>query len=57
MGRWFRSRGWWMRPTLHRSFDGGNLLLGPVQVNWYNRGLRVHVTWPTQKTFTLRQTL
>lgn len=51
-----KQRGWWMKPHWHNGIGGGNLLLGPVQFNWYNRGFRIHFTWPFRcsKTFTLR---
>lgn len=48
-------RGYWMKPAYHRSVDGGDCLPGPIQVNWYNRGLRVHLTWPRLKTWTIFQ--
>ena len=47
--------GYWMKPSLARAPDGGNLIAGPLQLNWYNHGLRLHVTWPGRtRTFTLR---
>lgn len=45
--------GHWMKPSLTRTLDGGCLLLGPLQFNWYNQGFRIHVTWPFQRTLTL----
>jgi len=27
---------------------GGNLVIGPVQINWYGVGWRIHITWPVQ---------
>jgi len=47
-------RGWWMKPALHRSVEGGDLLLGPIQINWYGKGLRLHLTWPVLRTVTIR---
>lgn len=49
--------GYWKRPKLNRSIDGGDLLLGPIQVNWFNQGFRIHFTWPFRnpRTVTLWQ--
>jgi hypothetical protein len=49
--------GYMKRPAIHRSIEGGDLLLGPVQFNWYNRGFRIHFTWPfaNPRTLTIRQ--
>lgn len=47
--------GYWMKPKLTRSPDGGDLHLGPLQFNWYNHGFRIHMTWPTLKTWQLRR--
>lgn len=47
--------GYWKKPALHRSVEGGDLILGPIQINWYGNGLRVHVTWPVCRTLTLHQ--
>jgi hypothetical protein len=49
--------GYWRKPRLYRVVEGGVLLLGPVQFNWYNNGFRVHFTWPfkTPRTVTLWQ--
>jgi hypothetical protein len=54
---WTQSRThYWMLPAfVHTKGSGGNLILGPLQVNWYSRGLRLHITWPFTKTFTLYQ--
>lgn len=51
------ARGWWMKPRLSRSLEGGDLLLGPIQFNWFNHGFRIHFTWPfyNPKTVTLWQ--
>jgi hypothetical protein len=51
------ARGWWMKPRLYRSPEGGDLLLGPIQFNWFNDGFRVHFTWPFRnpRTVTLWQ--
>jgi hypothetical protein len=45
---------YWLKPTCTKVRDGGNLIAGPLQINWYNAGLRVHITWPIHKTITLR---
>jgi hypothetical protein len=37
------ARGYWMRPSFTK---GGVLLFGPIQLNWYNGGFRVYLTWP-----------
>jgi hypothetical protein len=34
--------GYWKKPHLTR----GDLILGPIQFNWYGKGFRVHLTWP-----------
>lgn len=49
--------GYWHKPRLYRVAEGGDLLLGPVQFNWFNDGFRVHFTWPfkTPRTVTLWQ--
>lgn len=50
--------GYWKRPSYFRDrtgAGGGVLLLGPLQVNWYN-GLRVYLTWPgSTKTLNLKR--
>lgn len=38
--------GYWKAPKLTRHIEGGCLLLGPVQVNWYGEGWRIYLTWP-----------
>lgn len=47
--------GYWMRPQFVRSKadGGGNLIIGPLQLNWYGPGARLHVTWPTSRTIRL----
>lgn len=46
---------YWMKPYLMRAYGGGGeLLLGPLQFNWYE-GLRIHVTWPFTRTFRIRE--
>ena len=37
--------GYWKKPNYFNSPEGGVLLLGPLQFNWYN-GFRVYLTWP-----------
>jgi hypothetical protein len=39
-------KGYWMRPRFHRDPQGGDLVVGPVQINWYGDGWRVYLTWP-----------
>lgn len=41
-----RMSGYWKAPKLTRHIEGGCLLLGPVQVNWYGEGWRIYLTWP-----------
>lgn len=48
-------RGYWLRPQYVNTPDGGYLTAGPVQINWYNHGLRVHLTWPAQRTLSIRE--
>lgn len=47
-------RGDILRPQLHRAVDGGWAAFGPLQLNWYNGGLRVYLTWPRRGCLTLR---
>ncbi len=47
------SKGYWCKPQFIHTREGGNLVVGPIQINWYNRGLRLHLTWPRIHTFTL----
>lgn len=42
---------YWKMPRYSNGLDGGDLLLGPIQFNWYNHGFRIHVTWPFSHTF------
>ena len=47
--RSFKS-GYWMKPAIHRvrrdEGGGGDILLGPLQINWYGKGWRIYLTWP-----------
>jgi hypothetical protein len=45
-----RMRGYFMKPAFVRQSDGGNLIVGPFQLNWYGKGVRLHVTWPMLRT-------
>lgn len=46
--------GYLMRPQFARhKGHGGNLIVGPFQLNWYGNGVRLHVTWPRSRTFVL----
>lgn len=39
-------KGYWMKPNYVNGVDGGNLIIGPLQINWYGTGWRVYLTWP-----------
>lgn len=45
--------GYWMKPSFYRCAQGGDLIIGPIQFNWYG-GFRIHLTWPVARTFTVR---
>lgn len=53
-------RGYWLHPQVHGSLGAGWLACGPIQANWGRRshltmptGLRLHVTWPVQRSLYL----
>ncbi len=45
------SMGYWMKPAFVNGPDGGNLIVGPIQINWYAKGWRIHLTWPHLRTW------
>lgn len=45
--------GYFLKPQYARQHDGGNIICGPLQLNWYADGVRLHVTWPVRRTFVI----